>query len=117
MLYIHVCYLYMILILVCEKKQSLFGISKSPVDVDVVFHNEEQRKQADIKVEKNRRQRYPIYADGETVSGKVNYTCTCVKINVHMPTCGNQVIVKLRDGKRIDHQGIRVNFIGSIGKN
>ncbi|KAL7320613.1 Vacuolar protein sorting-associated protein 26, variant 2 [Mucor circinelloides] len=74
--------------------ESLFGISKSPVDVDVVFHNEEQRKQADIKVEKNRRQRYPIYADGETVSGKV--------------------IVKLRDGKRIDHQGIRVNFIGSI---
>ncbi|GAN08416.1 vacuolar protein sorting-associated protein 26 [Mucor ambiguus] len=69
-------------------------MSKSPVDVDVVFHNEEQRKQADIKVERNRRLRYPIYADGETVSGKI--------------------IVKLRDGKRIDHQGVRVNFIGSI---
>ncbi|CAO3650031.1 unnamed protein product [Mucor fragilis] len=74
--------------------ESLFGMSKSPVDVDVVFHNEEQRQQADIKVEKNRRLRYPIYADGETVSGKI--------------------IVKLRDGKRIDHQGIRVKFIGSI---
>ncbi|KAG2190552.1 hypothetical protein INT46_007739 [Mucor plumbeus] len=49
---------------------------------------------ADIKVEKNRRQRYLIYLDGETVSG--------------------QIIVKLRDGKRIDHDGIKVNFIGNL---
>lgn len=54
-------------------------MSKSPVDVDVVFHNEEQRQQADIKVEKNRRLRYPIYADGETVSGKVIWEYMCVK--------------------------------------
>ncbi|KAI8639140.1 vacuolar protein sorting-associated protein 26-domain-containing protein [Parasitella parasitica] len=73
---------------------SLFGISKSLVDIDVVFHNEEQRKQAEIKVEKNRRQRYPIYLDGETVSGKI--------------------VVKLRDKKRVDHNGIKVSFIGSI---
>lgn len=62
-------------------------MSKSPVDVDVVFHNEEQRQQADIKVEKNRRLRYPIYADGETVSGKVIWEYMCVKFVTWMPTC------------------------------
>ncbi|CEP18776.1 hypothetical protein [Parasitella parasitica] len=69
-------------------------MSKVPVDIDVMFHNEEQRKQADIKVEKNRRQRYPIFVDGEAVSGKI--------------------IVKLRDGKRLDHNGIKVSFIGNL---
>lgn len=60
-----------ILIIKYVKKKNLFGISKSPVDIVVVFHNEEQRMKADIKVEKNRRQRYLIYLDGETVSGQV----------------------------------------------
>ncbi|KAI8883201.1 putative PEP8-vacuolar protein sorting/targeting protein [Backusella circina FSU 941] len=72
---------------------SLFGLS-TPIDIEVLFDNEEQRKHVDIKVEKDRRERYPVYLDGETISGKV--------------------IVKLRDGRKLEHNGIKVEFIGSI---
>ncbi|GAA5811261.1 hypothetical protein MFLAVUS_004694 [Mucor flavus] len=73
--------------------ESLFGIS-TPVDIEVLFQDEEQRKHIDTRVEKDRRERYPIYLDGENVVGKI--------------------IVKLRGGKKIEHYGIRVEFIGSI---
>ncbi|KAI7889534.1 vacuolar protein sorting-associated protein 26-domain-containing protein [Mucor mucedo] len=73
--------------------ESLFGIT-TPVDIEVLFHNEEQRKHIDTRVEKDRRERYPVYLDGETVSGKV--------------------IVKLRDGRKLEHYGIKIEFIGSI---
>ncbi|GAA5805628.1 hypothetical protein HPULCUR_011149 [Helicostylum pulchrum] len=50
--------------------ESLFGIS-TPVDIEVLFQDEEQRKHIDTRVEKDRRERYPIYLDGENVVGKI----------------------------------------------
>ncbi|KAI9283231.1 putative PEP8-vacuolar protein sorting/targeting protein [Sporodiniella umbellata] len=72
---------------------SLFGLS-SPVDIDVQFDKEDTRKTIDVKVEKDRKEAFPIYLDGETVSGKVQ--------------------VRLRDGKKQEHNGIKVEFVGSI---
>ncbi|KAI8379940.1 vacuolar protein sorting-associated protein 26-domain-containing protein [Choanephora cucurbitarum] len=72
---------------------SLFGLS-TPVDIEVSFSNEEQRKHVEVKVEKDRKQNFPVYLDGESVSGKVN--------------------IGLRDGKKLEHNGIKVEFVGSI---
>lgn len=52
------------------KKQSLFGLS-TPVDIEVHFTNEEQRKLMEVKIEKDTNENHPVFLDGETVSGKV----------------------------------------------
>ncbi|KAL9540983.1 Vacuolar protein sorting-associated protein 26B [Mucor bainieri] len=72
---------------------SLFGLS-TPVDIEVIFSNEEQRKHMEVKVEKDKKENYPVFLDGETVAGKVN--------------------ISLKDGKKLEHNGIKVEFIGSI---
>lgn len=72
---------------------SLFGLS-TPVDIEVIFSNEEQRKHMEVKVEKDKKENFPVFLDGETVAGKVN--------------------ISLKDGKKLEHNGIKVEFIGSI---
>ena len=68
----------------------------SPVDVEVRLDGDESRRQVEIKVEKDRRERCPVYFDGESVKG--------------------QVVVRTRDGKKLVHDGIKIEFIGCIGK-
>ncbi|KAI9495867.1 putative PEP8-vacuolar protein sorting/targeting protein [Zychaea mexicana] len=72
---------------------SLLGLS-TPADIEIGFAKEDQRKQIDVKVDKDRRETYPVYLDGETVSGNVN--------------------IRLRGGKKLEHNGIKVEFVGSI---
>jgi len=50
--------------------QSLFGLS-APIDIDIHFDRQEERKQIEAKVDKDRREKYPLYFDGESVAGKV----------------------------------------------
>ncbi|ORE18550.1 vacuolar protein sorting-associated protein 26, partial [Rhizopus microsporus] len=68
---------------------SLFGLSPS-LDIEVKFNNEEERKHLEVKVEKDRKESYPLYLDGETIN------------------------INLRDGKKIEHNGIKVEFVGCI---
>ncbi|RKP27863.1 putative PEP8-vacuolar protein sorting/targeting protein [Syncephalis pseudoplumigaleata] len=63
-------------------------------EIDIVLDGEEKRKHVDVKVDKDERESMPLYLDGETVSG--------------------QIVVKVRDGRRIEHHGIKVEFIGLI---
>ncbi|KAF8945852.1 hypothetical protein BGZ52_009303, partial [Haplosporangium bisporale] len=72
---------------------SLFGLS-TPVDIDIHFNGQEQRKQIEAKVDKDRREKFPLYFDGETVAGKIN--------------------IRVKDGKKVEHNGIKVEFVGSI---
>ncbi|CCJ28081.1 unnamed protein product [Pneumocystis jirovecii] len=67
---------------------------KTPVDVDIRLDGEDSRKMVDIKVGKDRRQKAPLYYDGESVKGSVT--------------------LRPKDGKRMEHSGIKVQFIGSI---
>ncbi|THH04544.1 hypothetical protein EW145_g5447 [Phellinidium pouzarii] len=67
----------------------------SPVDVDIKLDSEDERKQVDIKLEKDKTVRCPVYYDGESVTG--------------------QVSVRVRDGKKLTHEGIKVEFVGAIG--
>lgn len=43
----------------------------SPVDVDVKLDGEDDRKQVEIKVDKEKPVRCPVYYDGESVVGQV----------------------------------------------
>ncbi|KTW27011.1 hypothetical protein T552_02503 [Pneumocystis carinii B80] len=67
---------------------------KTPVDVDIRLEGEDIRKMVDIKVGKDRKQKAPLYYDGESVKGSVT--------------------LRPKDGKRMEHSGIKVQFIGSI---
>ncbi|KAG8818044.1 Vacuolar protein sorting-associated protein 26B-A [Serendipita sp. 399] len=66
----------------------------APVDVEIRLEAEDARRQYDVKLEKERRESLGVYLDGESVVG--------------------QVTVRLRDGKKLAHDGIKVEFIGSI---
>lgn len=73
---------------------SFFGFG-SPVDIEVVLDGQETRKTAEIKLEDGRKEKYYLYLDGETISGKVN------------------VILK-KSGTKVEHQGMKIEFIGQI---
>ncbi|KAF8608839.1 vacuolar protein sorting-associated protein 26 [Ceratobasidium sp. AG-I] len=65
-----------------------------PVDIDIKLENEEARKLVDVKVDKERTQSSPVYYDGETVAGTVT--------------------VRVRDGRKLVHDGIKVEYVGCI---
>jgi vacuolar protein sorting-associated protein 26 len=67
----------------------------TPVDIDIVLEDGDDRETVDIKLDKNRKEKAPLYADGESVKGAVT--------------------VRPKDGKRLEHTGIKVQFIGTIG--
>ena len=41
------------------------------VDIDVVLEDTDDRAMVDVKMEKNRREKAPLYMDGESVKGAV----------------------------------------------
>jgi vacuolar protein sorting-associated protein 26 len=67
----------------------------TPVDIDIVLADSNDRAMVDIKQDKGRREKVPLYMDGESVRGTVT--------------------VRPKDGKRLEHTGIKVQFIGTIG--
>ncbi|KAI8150378.1 vacuolar protein sorting-associated protein 26-domain-containing protein [Fennellomyces sp. T-0311] len=73
---------------------SLFGFS-APADVKVQLTNTDKRKSFDVAVNKAQpREKLPLYFDREPVEGKV--------------------MIKVGHGKRLEHNGIRVECVGSI---
>lgn len=67
----------------------------TPVDIDVVLEDSDERQTVDVKLDKGRRERVPLYQEGESVKGAVT--------------------IRPKDGKRLEHTGIKVQFIGTIG--
>ena len=65
------------------------------VDIDIVLEDTDERQTVDLKLDKNRREKAPLYMDGESVKGHVT--------------------VRPKDGKRLEHTGIKVQFVGVIG--
>ncbi|KAI1231627.1 hypothetical protein IHE44_0007704 [Lamprotornis superbus] len=78
-----------------RKGRSFLGNLFVPVcEIDVVLNDAETRKPAEIKTEDGKVEKHFLFYDGESVSGKVN--------------------VSLKHGKRLEHQGIRIEFVGQI---
>ncbi|XP_055899556.1 vacuolar protein sorting-associated protein 26B-like isoform X4 [Biomphalaria glabrata] len=73
---------------------SFFGFGQS-AEIDIVLDGQENRRTAEIKTEDGKREKYYLYFDGETVSGKVN-------VNLR------------KSGSKLEHQGIKIEFIGQI---
>jgi vacuolar protein sorting-associated protein 26 len=68
----------------------------TPVDIDIVLDDGDDRTMVDMKADKGRREKAPLYKDGESVKGAVT--------------------IRPKDGKRLEHTGIKVQFIGTIGE-
>ena len=67
----------------------------SPPDIDIQLSDARERKTAEVKVDDNgRRERLPLYYDGENISGKVHFT--------------------LKNNKTFEHNGIKIEFLGII---
>ncbi|KAL3476346.1 vacuolar protein sorting-associated protein 26-domain-containing protein [Aspergillus californicus] len=66
----------------------------TPLDIDVVLEDGDERQMVDTKLDKGHREKVPLYMDGESVKGAVT--------------------VRPKDGKRLEHTGIKVQFIGTI---
>ncbi|QBM86198.1 protein sorting-associated protein 26 [Metschnikowia aff. pulcherrima] len=67
---------------------------KSPVDIEIRLEGENTRKHVEMKSPQGRTDSLPLYADGESVKGEVT--------------------VRPREGKRLEHVGVKVQLLGSI---
>jgi len=75
---------------------SFFGINfGGGAEIDIILDDAETRKMAEVKDENGRKERFFLFYDGESVSGKVNVT-------LHRKT-----------GK-LEHHGIKIEFVGQI---
>ena len=75
---------------------SFFGLNfGQSADIDIILDNQDERKMAEIRDENGRKERHFLFFDGESVTGKVNVT-------LHRKT------------NRLEHQGIKIEFIGQI---
>ena len=75
--------------------QSLFGLVSQP-QVEISLSDENVREMHSIKGGKA----FPLYYDGESVTGKVKLI--------------NSVLIKIPNGRRFEHLGIKAEFIGQI---
>ncbi|XP_043226755.1 vacuolar protein sorting-associated protein 26B-like [Amphibalanus amphitrite] len=73
---------------------SFFGFGQS-AEIDIVLDGAETRKMAELKSEEGKRERYYLFFDGETISGKV-------------------IITLKKAGSKLEHFGIKVEFVGQI---
>lgn len=67
---------------------------KSPLDLEIRLDGEDSRKQVEVKSAQGKKDKHPVYEDGETISGAVT--------------------VRVKDGKRVEHTGIKAQLFGSI---
>ncbi|VEU23551.1 DEKNAAC104523 [Brettanomyces naardenensis] len=70
---------------------------KSPLDIELRLDGEDTRETVEVKSTKGRKEKIPLYKDGETVKG--------------------QVTIRMRDNKRVEHTGIKIQLLGTIEMN
>ncbi|CAR30463.1 retromer subunit PEP8 [Lachancea thermotolerans CBS 6340] len=73
---------------------------KSPIDIEVLLDGEESRKHVEVanasnnSTAKTLKDRFPVYEDGESVSGIVT--------------------LRVKEGRKLEHLGVKVSLIGSV---
>jgi vacuolar protein sorting-associated protein 26 len=91
---------------------SLFGFGSIPVEIDIKLTSEETRRQVELKPSPSsstavtttttgdksgeKKEQCPVYYDAESVEGLVT--------------------VRVKDGKKLVHEGIRLELVGAIGE-
>lgn len=69
-------------------------IFKSPLDIEINLDSEDSREIVEVNSSKGRKERLLLYKDGETVRGVTT--------------------LRTRDNKKVEHNGIRVQLLGTI---
>ena len=87
--------------------QSFLGLGQA-AEVGIELLSAEKRKKVEVLTEEGKKERLPLYYDGESVSGKVSHRAGQAVLTVDF-----QVRIGLK-GRKMEHQGIRVEFIGQI---
>lgn len=70
---------------------------KAPLDIEIRLDNEDTRKHYEVKSPQGRVEKLPVYKDGESVKGTVT--------------------LRTKEGKKLDHLGVKVQLLGSIETN
>ncbi|CUM65451.1 uncharacterized protein PRCAT00003090001 [Priceomyces carsonii] len=70
---------------------------KAPLDIEIKLENEDSRKHIELKTPQGRIEKLPIYKDGESVKGSVT--------------------VRTKEGRKVDHMGVKVQLLGVIDIN
>lgn len=52
---------------------NFFSFGGAPVDVEIKLQGEEDRRQVEVKGEKDKKEMCPVYYDGEGVAGTVSW--------------------------------------------
>nr|SVE77578.1 EOG090X05H4 [Daphnia lumholtzi]SVE78836.1 EOG090X05H4 [Daphnia lumholtzi] len=73
---------------------SFFGFGQS-AEIDIILDGAATRRTAEVKTEDGKKERLFLFFDGESLSGKVNITLK-------------------RPGYKLEHQGIKIEFLGQI---
>lgn len=71
---------------------SIFGLGSSSGEIEIVLNSQDERKLVPVQYEK--KENVPLYLDGESVAGKVQ--------------------IRVKEGKKMEHQGVKIEFIGHI---
>ncbi|KAB1271075.1 Vacuolar protein sorting-associated protein 26A [Camelus dromedarius] len=93
-------------------------------EIDVVLNDGETRKMAEMKTEDGKVEKHYLFYDGESVSGKrrlsevSEYNKKIIGLELEdLALDFISVLVNLafkQPGKRLEHQGIRIEFVGQI---
>lgn len=70
---------------------SIFGLGSSSGEVEIVLSTDDRKL---IPVQYEKRENVPLYLDGESVTG--------------------QVQIRVKEGKKMEHLGVKIEFIGQI---
>ncbi|ODV76798.1 vacuolar protein sorting-associated protein 26 [Suhomyces tanzawaensis NRRL Y-17324] len=70
---------------------------KTSLDIEIRLDNEDNRKHVEVKTAQGRLEKLPVYKDGESVKGNV--------------------IIRTKEGKKVEHFGIKVQLLGVIETN
>lgn len=84
----------------------------SPVDVEIKLEGEDERKIVEVKSDKEKTVSSPVFYDGDNVAGQVRP----LLLDAYYRSNFQKVTVRVRDGKKLAHEGIKVEFVGSIGE-
>ena len=107
------------------KKQSLFGLvaGGGGADIDIVFSDQDSRKQIPCSQGASRGSTGTLTPPSQTLAGLglggsstgSNGNIPCFSLYFDGESVQGKVQIRLKDGKKLEHQGIKIEFIGQIG--
>lgn len=71
---------------------SIFGLGSSTGEIEIVLDSQDERKH--VPVQSDKKENVPLYLDGESLAGNVQ--------------------IRVKEGKKMEHQGVKIEFIGHI---